>query len=261
MLWQKPRAAALRQSDVNQRHNRAAQVENAQEIGRSQGQLGEQRKVQDFLDVQHRQAESFAPAAKDAELGLRWALFERAESFQQIGNVGVRGQWSQMEIFDHLCCRPQAKLLCETSYGAQQLVAREWLGDIAIGALLLTPIFVAYRILGGDHDYRDGAILRVAFEFPANLKAIALRHDHVQQNQARALGGNGFLDAPRIVDPDGLVAFGLQQPLHELHLGRRIVDDQDFFLHGRALRIVLQGSEVHVRGQLDSVELLDVDLI
>jgi hypothetical protein len=44
-------------------------------------------------------------------------------------------------------------------------------------------------------------------------------------------------------------------------LGRRVVDDKNFFWHGKMLRRVLRRSKVHVSGQLDGAEWIDVDLI
>ena len=91
MLRQKAGTSAFGQGNVDQWNNHAAQIEDANEIGRGERQLGDQRPVQDFFDVEHRKAEAFAATAEDAVLRLGRRLFERAEGFEQIGAVGVGG--------------------------------------------------------------------------------------------------------------------------------------------------------------------------
>src|SRR6266404_6225349 len=138
---------------------------------------------------------------------------------------------------------------CKPAHRAQQLLARKRLGDVTIGALLLAPVAVAGGVLRSHQDHWDGIELRAALKLAANLKTVAVRHHHVQQDHAGALCRNGFLDAPRIVETDGRVAFRFENGLNQLHLRRRIVNDQNLFQHGRLLPIVLRRAEVHVSGQ------------
>src|SRR5690242_1915053 len=91
------------------------------------------------------------------------------------------------------------KLSCEPSHCSKQLLARKRVGDVAIGTLLLTPIFIAGGVLRGHQNHWDSIELRVAFEFASHLKAVALRHDHVEQNHGGSLGSNGFLDQLGVV--------------------------------------------------------------
>jgi hypothetical protein len=91
MFWQQPGPPAFRNGNVNQRDNRAAQIENPNQVRRAQWKLAQQRPIQHFLDIQHREAEALAPATENAILRLRPPLFERPESFQQLSGVGVCG--------------------------------------------------------------------------------------------------------------------------------------------------------------------------
>jgi hypothetical protein len=44
------------------------------------------------------------------------------------------------------------------------------------------------------------------------LKAVALRHDHIEQDDAGPDGVDGFLDAQRIVEANRLIAFVFKEP-------------------------------------------------
>src|SRR5580704_1318403 len=140
--------------------------------------------------------------------------------------------------------------LCEAAHSSQKLFPRERLRHISVRALLLAPIAIARRILRRHQNHRNRIEFRIAFQLPANLKPIALRHHHVEQNHARALHGNGLFHPPRVVQAHGPVALGLQQSLDQLHLGRRVVDNQNFFLHTHSLRTVLHVGKLHVGGHL-----------
>src|SRR5882757_1642620 len=101
MLRQQSGPAAFRHGDVNQRHDRAAQVEHADKIGGRERQLRRVRPLQDFLDVQHWQAKPFASAAENAVLRFRSALFQRAKGFQQLRRIGVGRKRCQLEFVVH----------------------------------------------------------------------------------------------------------------------------------------------------------------
>src|ERR1700722_231421 len=91
VLRQQPRTTAFGQCDIDERHDRAAQIENPKQIRGRERHLRQQRPVEHFLDVEHRQAESFATAAEHAKLRFGRALFERTKRFQQISRVCVGG--------------------------------------------------------------------------------------------------------------------------------------------------------------------------
>src|ERR1700688_2346124 len=141
----------------------------------------------------------------------------------------------------------------EAANRSQEFFPGERLGHIAVRALLLTPVTIARRILRRHQNHRDGIELRVAFQLPANLKSISFRHHHVEQNHARALHSNGLFHPLRVVQPHRPVALGLQQRLNQLHLGRRVIDNQHFFLHKDSLRTVLHVGKLHVGGHLVSL--------
>src|SRR5579871_6824099 len=121
----------------------------------------------------------------------------------------------------------------EAPHRAQQLFARKWFCHVSVGALLLAPILVASRILARHQNHRNHVEFAAALQFAANLETVAVGHHYVQQNHAGPLVRNGFFHTPRIVYANRLIAFRLQQPLHQLHLGWRVVNDEDFFEHGK----------------------------
>src|SRR5208283_3254632 len=140
--------------------------------------------------------------------------------------------------------------LCEPPYCSQQFFPRKGLRYVAIRTLLLAPVFVTRGVLRGHQNDRDRVELGAALQLPANLKSISLRHDHVQQNHARPLRGDGFFHALRVIQAHRPIALRLQQSLDQPHLRRRIIDNQYFFLHEPLPRIVLHVRKLHVSGQL-----------
>src|SRR6267142_2861517 len=111
-----------------------------------------------------------------------------------------------------------SNLSSEAPNGAQQFFTRKRFCNVAVCALLLAPIFVAGGVLARHQNHGNHVELAAALEFAANLKAIAVWHHHVEQNHAWPFVSDGFLNATRITHADRLIAFRLQQPLHQLHL-------------------------------------------
>jgi hypothetical protein len=101
MFWQQPRAPAFCDGDVNQWHDCPAQIEDSDKVGRAQRDFCDQRPVQDFFDIQNRQAKSFAPASENAVLRFWWSLFYGPKRFEQIAGIGIRRKWHQMKVFVH----------------------------------------------------------------------------------------------------------------------------------------------------------------
>src|SRR5216684_3390114 len=161
-------------------------------------------------------------------------------------SAGSGSRWKSSLIACSLAC----KLSCEPPYRAKQVFSCKRLRHVAVRALLLAPILVARRILRGHQNHRNHVELRVALQVAANLKTVAVRHHHVEQDHAGPLVGYGFLGALRVVQPDRPIAFLLQQTLHQLDLRRRVVNDQDFFVHSRGFSILVHRGEVHVSSQL-----------
>ncbi len=77
MLGQQSRPSSFRHGNIDQRHNRATKVENAQHVSRGERQLRHQRPLQNFFHIQHREAEPFAPAAEYAVLRFRRTFAKR----------------------------------------------------------------------------------------------------------------------------------------------------------------------------------------
>src|SRR5713101_94344 len=139
---------------------------------------------------------------------------------------------------------------CKPPDRSYQLVARERLGHVAICALLLPPVLVARRVLGGHQDHRNRVELSVSLQVAANLIPVPIRHHDIEQDHAGALVRDGFFYPHGIVQADGPIAFLFQQPLHQLHLRGRVINDQDFLVHSRALPILVHRPEMHVGSQL-----------
>src|SRR5229473_1673513 len=179
--------------------------------------------------------------------GGRSSMGPSASSKSPVSASAGRGsRWKSSLIACSLAC----KLSCEPPYRAKQVFSCKRLRHVAVRALLLAPILVARRILRGHQNHRNHVELRVALQVAANLKTVAVRHHHVEQDHAGPLVGYGFLGALRVVQPDRPIAFLLQQTLHQLDLRRRVVNDQDFFVHSRGFSILVHRGEVHVSSQL-----------
>jgi len=95
-------ATALRDSDVDQWNNRAAQIEDAEHVPWAEWKLRDDRPFENFFDVEDGQAEAFATAAEDAKLRFCGALFERTDSLQHFCGVGVGRKRFELEVFGHV---------------------------------------------------------------------------------------------------------------------------------------------------------------
>src|SRR5262245_25346609 len=63
-----------------------------------------------------------------------------------------------------------------------QLVFVEWLGDVEVGALLQAPPLAARCVLAADQDDRDIAALLHLLELAADLEAVLLGQDDVEDD-------------------------------------------------------------------------------
>src|SRR5260370_36293329 len=187
---------------------------------------------------------------QNCDSGGRSSIGPSASSKSPVSASAGRGsRWKSSLI---ACSFPQ-RLSCKTPHCAKQVFPGKGLRNVSICALLLAPIPIAHGILGGHHNHRNHVELGASLQVPANLKSISNRHHHIQQDHAGPLVRNSFLNPLRVVHPDGPIAFLLQQALHQLYFGWRVVNNQDFFVHSRALPILVQRTEVHVSSQvLDS---------
>src|SRR5207302_5987307 len=109
---------------------------------------------------------------------------------------------------------------------SQQLIGRERLHHISIGALLLRPKLIALRTLGADQHHRNASELLVAFQFAAGLETIAAGHDDIHQDQIRSLDLDRLLQAHRIIDRDCPISRLAEHRLHQRDLCLRIIDNQ-----------------------------------
>src|SRR5437016_4260948 len=158
--------------------------------------------------------------------GGRSSMGPRASSRSPVSaSAGSGSRWksSLMPI-----CLPLES--CEPQHRAEQVLSCEWLGYVAICALLLAPELVAGGIFRRHHNHGNRIELRIPLQIAAHLKAVSPRHDDVQQNHARPLTGYGFLNALGVMQGDRPITLFFQQTLHQLDLGGRVVNDQDFFV-------------------------------
>src|SRR6266705_3339367 len=179
--------------------------------------------------------------------GGRSSIGPRASSRSPVSASAGRGsRWKSSLIAFSF---PQ-RLSCKPPHRAKQVFPGKGLGNVSVRALLLAPIPVAYGVLGGHHDYRNHVEFGAPLQVPANLESVSNRHYHIQKDHAGPLVRNSFLDSLWVVQPNGPVAFFFEQALHQLDFVRRVIDDQDFFVHSRALPILVQRTKVHVSSQV-----------
>src|ERR1700686_3242622 len=79
-------------------------------------------------------------------------------------------------------------------YFTQEIDRRKRLRNVSVGALLLGPEAVTRRRFSAHDNDRNALIRLRVFERPADLEAIALRHDDVEQDEAGTLGIDGLFD-------------------------------------------------------------------
>ena len=121
----------------------------------------------------------------------------------------------------------------------------EWRSKDAINSMLFFALLVvvlfslAFDPRGSFSREIVGGILCVATMF-ASVSAL-------NQAWAREIR-HQVLDAQRIVQSKRLVTLGIQQSLHQLHLRRRVVNDEHFFQQHKKISAVLHGREMHVSG-------------
>src|SRR5215470_13924520 len=101
MLGMQAGTAALGDRDVDQRHDRPAQIEDTHHVTRAEGKLGDYGPFKNFFDVEHRQAKTLAAAAEDTILRFSRALLERADCFEHFRRVGVGRKRRELEVFSH----------------------------------------------------------------------------------------------------------------------------------------------------------------
>src|SRR5215468_6762595 len=99
VLRQKSWPAPFRHRDVNQRHNRPSQIENAYDIGWRKRQPCRVWPFKHFFHVQHGQAKPFASASKHAVLRFRCSILQRPKRFEQLGRIGIGRKWCELELF------------------------------------------------------------------------------------------------------------------------------------------------------------------
>src|SRR6266853_1911180 len=149
-----------------------------------------------------------------------------------------------------IACSLALQLSCEPPHCAKQVFPCKGLRHVCICTLLLAPKLVTGRVFRGHHNHGDHIELGVPLQVAANLETISSRHNDVQQDYTRPLVRNGFFHAPGIMQRDRPIAFSFQQALHQLDLSRRVINNQDLFVHSRALPVLVRRAEVHVGSQL-----------
>src|SRR5574341_1589752 len=112
--------------------------------------------------------------------------------------------------------------------GLDQVFSLERFCQILIRALFHPPELVAFLVLGGHHDDRNIFELVIAFYVSADLKAVFLRHDHVENDQVHFLGPNLLLRGLAVHNGDDGMAQGLERLLKDLELRQTVVRYQYF---------------------------------
>src|SRR5436309_9424656 len=130
-------------------------------------------------------------------------------------------------------CAPHSWLSNKLLHCGQKLFTGEGLGYVSIRTLLLGPEFVTVTVLGADQHHRNPRIFSMSLELTAGLKAVALGHDHVHQNQAGTLHVNHLLNAHGIVYGYARISTTVQNRLHQPDFRRRIVNNENLLQNGQ----------------------------
>src|SRR6266403_2506360 len=127
--------------------------------------------------------------------GVRWTPGSIASSSSpSSASAGIGVNWNS-SLMPLLFEAPSG----EAAHRSQKFFPRERLGYISVRALLLAPIAIARSVLRRHQNHRNRIELRIAFQLPANLKPISLRHHHAKQNHAGSFHRNGLFHPPRVV--------------------------------------------------------------
>src|SRR5262245_1934140 len=110
------------------------------------------------------------------------------------------------------------------AYHAQELVRRERLGKVLVGALLLTPNAIALLVLRRDEHDRRRLRARVAAPRAQDLVPVALGHDDVEQHHVGMLGLHLILELLAVAERHDIVPGTAKNRLHQLQVRVRVVD-------------------------------------
>src|SRR5712691_2735365 len=210
-------------------------VSNGQSSTSSTSRTGRQKRSRPLRKTQY------------CDSGGRSSIGPRASSRSPVSASAGRGsRWKSSLI----ACSLALQLSCEPPHCAKQVFSCKGFRYVCIRALLLAPKLVTGRVLRSHHNYGNRIKLGVPLQIAANLETISPRHNDVQQDYARPLVRNGLFHTPGVVQRNRPIAFSFQQTLHQLDLSRRVINNQDLFLHSRALPVLVHRAEVHVSSQL-----------
>src|SRR6267378_3962121 len=214
---------------------RGSFVSNGQSRTSSTSRTGRQKRSRPLRKTQY------------CDSGGRSSTGPRASSKSPVSASAGRGsRWKSSLI----ACFLALQLSCEPPHCAQKIFARKRLCYVCVRALLLAPKLVTGRVFRGHHNHGNHIELGVPLQVAANLKTISPGHNDVQQDYARPLVRNGLFHASGVVQSNRPIAFSFQQALHQLDLSRRVINNQDLFVHSRALPILVHRADVHVSSQL-----------
>src|SRR6478736_10492996 len=109
----------------------------------------------------------------------------------------------------------------------EEFLAREWLGDVLLGADDAAASLVEQAILGRQHDHWRGLEQLVVLDQRTGLVAVQPGHHDVDEDDLRLLVGDLGQRLEPVGRGDHVGAFALEQGLGGAADGLRIVDDHD----------------------------------
>ena len=109
----------------------------------------------------------------------------------------------------------------------EEFLAREWFGDVLLGADDAPSRLVEKTILRGQHDHRRALEHLVVLDQRAGLIAVLTRHHDVYEDDLRLLIGDLGERLEAVGRGDDLAAFLAQQRLGGPADRLRVVDDHD----------------------------------
>jgi hypothetical protein len=168
------------------------------------------------------------------ELGARQSDRALAPAHAVLHRIELEvGEAQRLALVGRLAGAPQ-----QGANARAQLVERERLDQVVVGARVQASHAVGDGVAGGEHE--DRRAVAAAAHAPAHLEPVHVRHGHVQDDEV----GGVVAERPQLLEPvrrhSDLPPVQPQRPVQRLAHGLFVVGDED--AHGPILGAVDKGS-------------------
>src|SRR3970282_2101376 len=163
------------------------------------------------------------PSSALPEASTSWPL--RSSSWVRTAVSFAESSIRRIRAID--CLPPRSGVAYVRANRVEEFLAREWLGQVLLGAYDATPRLVEQPILGRKHDDRCCLESLVVLDQRTRLVAIQPRHHDVDEDDLRLRGGGlgeGFGPLGRC---DHFAAFAFEQRLGGAPDGLGVIDHHD----------------------------------